>query len=173
MMLVIDRSSSMSDRDLADAKEAAKAFVGQMNQDGDQVGVALFAGAAEVAAPLSHDLSAVAAAIEAITTKNGTNIAAGIDLAMEELTGIHHNPGAKPVIVLLSDGNETKGDARAAANAARAQDIRVITIGLGGNADEDLLRSIASTETDYYFAPTSADLQAIYQGIAGDIRSCP
>ena len=41
------------------------------------------------------------------------------------------------------------------------------------HADATLLRAIASSPSDYYFAPGPEDLAAIYQAVAGEIRCSP
>jgi choice-of-anchor A domain-containing protein len=75
------------------------------------------------------------------------------------------------VIVLLSDGRPTTGgDALAAAQAVKQAGTRIITIGLGHDIDDELMQAMASTETDYHSAPTSADLLAIYLEIAGGLH---
>jgi hypothetical protein len=72
------------------------------------------------------------------------------------------------VIVLLSDGLPTGGSERAtddAAAAVRAAGISMYTIGLGADADADLLARMVSGEGRYLFAPTPGDLEAVYRKV--------
>jgi len=161
----------MEGQKLEEAKNAAKFFVAQLDLADDQVGLVTFATTATLDVPLSHDGSTFAAVIDAVTVGHGTNIADGVDVAQTELVGSRHNPVATSVIILLSDGRaNTGGSPQATADVAKTLGIRVITIGLGNNANQDLLRSMASSTDDYYFAPTSVDLMDIYRRIAGVVH---
>jgi Ca-activated chloride channel family protein len=172
-MLVFDRSSSISGRKLEDAKLAAKTFVGQLALTQDRIGVVTFAEEARLDLPLTNDQLAVEAVIDVIVASDGTNIAAGIDTAYIELSSGGHNPAAIPVMLLLSDGRDNAGESvQASADLAKAHGIRIITIGLGRNANQELLRAMASSESDYYYTASSADLAAIYDTIARGIHNC-
>lgn len=171
LMQVIDRSGSMAGQKLTDAKNAAKSFVDAVHLDIDQVGIASFSTAATLDSPLSNDGPAINAAIDALIANGSTNIGSGITVAHQELVGPHHDPDAAPIIVLLTDGQNTTGDPFGPAATAKAEGTRIIAIGLGGDVDEAELRQIVSSSTDYYFAPTSAELSGVYALIAGTICS--
>lgn len=172
VMLVIDRSGSMSGKPLADEKVAAKGFVDRMNLILDQVGLVSFTTTANLDRQLSHDGDSVKSAIDALVSGKSTNMSAGISTAQSELAGNRHNSAARPVMLLMSDGvPDSSPAALAAAQAAKNAGTRIFTIGLGG-VDADLMRRLASSPSDYYFAPTSADLAAIYQIIANTVN-CP
>jgi Mg-chelatase subunit ChlD len=159
----------MEGQQIKDAKTAALTFIDHMDLAGsDQGSVVSFAGQASLDQKLTHDRGRIDAAIDAIGADGGTNIAAGVIAATRELTSSRHNPAAPPVMILLTDGLAKGEEAAAmeAAAAAKAQGIRVITIGLGHDVNESLLRAMASADTDYYFAPSSSDLEAIYEAIA-------
>ncbi|MBO3755048.1 MAG: VWA domain-containing protein, partial [Candidatus Brockarchaeota archaeon] len=83
---------------------------------------------------------------------------------------------APPVIVLLTDGLHNwptllpDSAFQALAADAKNQGVIIYTIGLGGDADHNRLRLIAETTgASYYFAPTSDQLQAIYEEIASKL----
>ncbi len=167
VMLIIDRSGSMSGQPLADAKTAGKGFVDRMNLSQDQVGLASFGSDATLNRQLTHDGSAVKNAIDGLTSGGSTNMADGINVAQAELRSVRHNPAARPVIILMSDGvPDSSSAALSAAQSAKNAGTRIFTIGLG-SVDANLMRQLASSASDYYYAPTSADLVAIYQTIAG------
>jgi RHS repeat-associated protein len=167
VVLVLDRSGSMSGQALADAKTAAKTFVDFMLlAEGDQVGLVSFESTARLDSPLTSDAAAVKAAIDALVSSGGTNIANGITAAHQELISARHNPASTPVMIVLSDGGATAPTT--AANAAKAAGIRLITVGIG-SANESVLRPIASSDSDYHQAPTSADLANVYASIAGAV----
>lgn len=169
VMLVIDRSGSMANAPLDDEKFAAKSFIDLMHLASDQVGLVSFADNATLDQPLTHDANAVKRAVDALSANGQTNMTAGINTAQAELVSSRHNPNARPAMIFMSDGMPTGGDtpvkALAAAQAAKNAGTRLFTIGLGA-VDTNLMRQLASSPSDYFFAPSSADLAAIYQQIA-------
>jgi RHS repeat-associated protein len=167
VVLVLDRSGSMAGQRLTDAKSAAKTFVDFMLlAEGDQVGLVSFQSTGRVDRQLTNDGASVKAAVDAITAGGGTDIASGITAAHAELISARHNPASTPVMIVLSDGGASPPTA--AANAAKADGIRLITVGIG-DANETVLRPVASSESDYHKAPTSADLANVYASIAGAV----
>ena len=84
-------------------------------------------------------------------------------------------------MVLLTDGvpnlpiktgvqNYPETYALEAANLARQDGISIYTIGLGKDINTNLLRTLATTTTEAYFAPSADDLNSIYNQIA--IKIC-
>jgi uncharacterized protein YegL len=170
VMLVLDRSGSMSGTRMQDAQNAAKNFVGQMNLGVDQVGIASFEGAASLDQPLTQNRAQVDSAIDRLYADGMTDIAAGLIVAESELQSSRHRTGSVPVIVVLSDGYHNGAtDLFATAERIKQAGIRIISIGTLW-ADEYQLRTIASSDNDYYYAPTSSSLAAIYTSIAQTVR---
>ena len=56
--------------------------------------------------------------------------------------------------------------ARTQANIARNMNVTIFTIGLGTEIDPGLLEDIAGDPANYFYAPSSDDLQGIYEEIA-------
>lgn len=137
-------------------------------------------------------------AIESMRASGQTNIADGIQLGILTLTtatGHYGRPNAAKFMVLMTDGQanrypndechaedlwpDNSGDAyqvRARdcvvyyANRARNSGISIFTIGLGINADHELLQDVADrTGGEYFFAPKAKDLDRIMQEIADKI----
>ncbi len=173
-MMVIDRSGSMAGQKFSDAQTAAKGFVDRLDPATDQSGLVSFSDNASLDQTLTPQVGLVRAAIDRLAAGGNTNIAEAITLAQAELTSPRRRPANQPVMVLLSDGNPTAGgDPRAAAQAARAAGTRIFTIGLGNDVDPGLMRDLASAPGDYFFAPDSSQLAAIYDQIAGVIGGSP
>jgi len=171
---VLDRSGSMSGQKIANAKAAAKAFLDRMDLSVDQAGLVSFSDAATLNQMLTQMAGPVRTAIDGLVASGATNITDAITQAQAELTSARHRTGNQPVIVLLSDGQPTAGgDPRPAATAAKNAGTRIFTIGLGADVDPDMLRDLASSPSDYFFAPDSSQLDAIYQQIAGTIAGSP
>ncbi len=157
------------------AKAAAKAFVDVADLVHNKIGVVWFHYHSGLAHPLSRNAGALKQAIDNLQTRDlGTAIGKGIVEATTELTGPHHNPLAYRSMVLMSDGRENVWrieQVLQAAADAKAQGIRIVTIGYGADADGQLLSEIASSPSDYHFAPTGEELKQIYEQLARDI--CP
>lgn len=175
-MLVLDRSGSMSWQKITDAKTAAKGFIDRMDLPTDQVGLVSFSDNAVLNQTLTSSAGPVRAAIDALVADGATNIAEAITTAQAELTGGRHKSDNQPVLVLLSDGKPPAGsDPRTAASAAKAAGTRIFTIGLGIDVDPNLMRELASSPSDYFYAPDSSQLDAIlpancrrHRWVAGD-----
>jgi F0F1-type ATP synthase gamma subunit len=52
---------------------------------------------------------------------------------------------------------------------AKKDGVTVYTIGLGKKINETFLKSAASAEDHYFFAPSAKDLEAIYKNISSEI----
>lgn len=167
------------DDPLQSAKNSAKDFVDLLNPARDKVGLVSYSTNATLDHALSDDYVSVKADIEAMSADGWTNIGQGLELARGELNA-NGRTDAVPVIILLTDGianvnesgtgtpDETGGEAYAQnqASLADAEGTRVIVIGLGDGVNEECLRdNIATSPSDYYYAPTGGDLAAIYASI--------
>jgi Mg-chelatase subunit ChlD len=171
--LVLDRSGSMADAKLSAAKSAALIFVAQMNLAEEQAAVVSFNDAATLNQVLTRNQAQLNAAINALISGGSTAIHSGINVAQGELAGPRADPDHLPAMVLLTDGQSNASLALAAANTAKQAGTVIFTIGLGPDADANLLRQIASRPEYYYFAPTPDDLEAIYLAIAGQVGCGP
>jgi Mg-chelatase subunit ChlD len=168
IVLVIDRSGSMRGAKMEAARNAAVAFVGEMDLDVSRVGVVLFSDQASLAMTLTNSAEAVIDAVVGFgAPQGGTDIGEGIQLGAAELS-TNGRPEAERILIVMSDGRPEAAtvDADAAADAAKAAGFRVFSIGFGGDADPALMRRIASAPGDYYFAPGTAELSTIYTEIA-------
>jgi Mg-chelatase subunit ChlD len=174
--LVIDTSSSMTGKKIADAMAAAISFVWLMDLAAghDQVTVVRFDAEAGVVSRLSNDKAAVERAIRSLETRRGTHIDRGLHEALAELQSRRRIEGNTPVMVLLTDGihTGTPGAELLAAREVRDAPIRLYTIGLGFDVDESTLIEMAGDKSRYFFAPTSSHLTTIYSEVARDI-DCP
>lgn len=172
--LVLDSSGSMVGQPLDDAKAAAKQFLDRIDPSTDQAASISFSDSASVDQVLTANIGPLRGAIDGLTAGGGTNIADGIARGQAELESPRHKPANARVMVLLSDGRPTAGgDPRAAADAAKAAGLRIFTIGLGNEIDPELMRALASIPSNFYFAPDSGALDAIYEQIAGVIGGSP
>jgi uncharacterized protein YegL len=172
--LVLDTSSSMAGQKLADARDAASAFVALMGlaAGGDQVAVVRFDTSAEVLQPLTHDPSLAVAALGRLVPRQGTHIDEGLRAALAELTSTRRRAANLPVAVLLTDGIHAgaPGADVAAATALRGAGVRLYAIGLGADVDAASLEAMAPGRV--LLAPDSSALGRVYSEVARDI-TCP
>jgi hypothetical protein len=97
-----------------------------------------------------------------------TNIAAGIDKAVQVLTGAGARPFAQKTIIVMTDGqwNEGRSPVLAARDAA-ALGIKIHSITFSENADESSMQSVAVEGGGKHFhAPNGDALKQIYEEIA-------
>ncbi|MEM2902378.1 MAG: VWA domain-containing protein [Candidatus Bathyarchaeia archaeon] len=172
--LVMDRSGSMQGTKIEDAKKAAKAFL-NYNDERDRVALISYSSDLKVGELVymnEEGKNTLKASIDAMRAWGSTDIYDALVAAMDLLLASPRS-NAPPVIVLLSDGLHNwptllpDSAFQALAADAKNQGVIIYTIGLGGDADHNRLRLIAETTgASYYFAPTSDQLQAIYEEIA-------
>ncbi|OGI91789.1 MAG: hypothetical protein A2843_00940 [Candidatus Wildermuthbacteria bacterium RIFCSPHIGHO2_01_FULL_48_27b] len=189
--LVIDRSGSMDDlgvnppQPLTDVKNTALYFINRLGRN-DRYSLVSFANEASqpVDIPLGADAGMMQQAVNnisiATTSVQNTNIGAGILAARTELNSIRHRKEADKALVLLTDGvptlpvqagvgNYPETYALESARLARQDGISVYTIGLGKDVNINLLKMLATTTTETYFAPSTKELSGIYNQIATKI----
>ena len=174
ILLVLDRSSSMTGAKLDAAKAAAVAFLDGIRLPQDHVGVVAFNREAQLVAPLTGERAALEAALRSLQPEAGTRIDRGLEVAVGELAVGNARAGAGPVIVLLTDGRQEAEPQRAQTIAADARQsgVAVYVIGLGGAVDGSFLKQIAGRADRYVYAPGPEELAAIYADLARLIP-CP
>ena len=163
------------------AKETANSFLDLLGA-GDQSALVSFANNATLDKTLSNNHDQTKTAINSLVAAGATDIGDAINLAKGELTSIRINPSADQIMILLTDGKANKPNgpgygewpadvayALTKAGEAAAAGIKIFTIGLDNDINATMLQQIASaTGGQYYFAPTAAELQAIFDQIAFD-----
>lgn len=196
IVMALDVSASMLARDFTpDRITAAKQVAGSFIADryGDRIGLVVFAAEAFTQSPLTTDQSTLQTLLSRVRSgvidDSGTAIGTGLATAINRL---RESEAKSKVIILLTDGVNNRGQIAplTAAEIARAQGIRVYTIGVGtmGSApypavdiygqptggtvmakveiDEKTLRAIAEQTGGKYFRATdNAKLKAIYDEI--------
>ena len=198
IVVSLDLSGSMESEDftikgqrvnrLVVAKDTIAQFIEK--RPNDRIGLVAFAGRAYIAAPLTldHDfLQANLARLNLHTIEDGTAIGSGLSAAVNRLRDIRSK---SKIVILMTDGQNNAGKIPplTAAEAAKALDVKVYTIGVGirGMApfpqidmfgrkvyvptkvdiDEETLTAIAEkTGGRYYRADSTDTLRKIYAEI--------
>lgn len=185
VVLGIDVSGSMNDdggtppQPVSAVLAAAEGFVSRLKKQ-DQVGVVTYATEATTTDTLTNENSRVGQNIQKITiTKKeetgNTNTGEGLARIQEELNSERHNENARKVAILLTDGLATAPNkdpevyAQKAGDSLKATGVILYTIGLGKKVNETALKNLASSEEQYFKAPTIKDLGTIYSKITAAI----
>ena len=147
MMLLMDTSGSLKQNDPDDYRTAAAiGLIESISPKSDMnVGVVAFSGESELIQPLTADRGRVTEALRQLKRSGGTNLAAGITAALDELRR-NARPESSRVIVLFTDGRSNADKAREAARASQAQGVTIQTMLLGEDLKGGfLLGEIAET----------------------------
>jgi Ca-activated chloride channel homolog len=195
IVLVVDISSSMLAEDfhpqnrIAVARDQVARFIRARQHD--RIGMVAFAGQALTLVPLTVDYPVLFRAIDQLEiglVEDGTAIGTAIATAANRL---RHAPGESRVMILLTDGENNRGeiDPLTAARAAAVYDIRIHTIAVGTDGvapipiarglfggyqyanlpvsiDEELLQEISDLTGGVYFRATDEGaLDRVYREI--------
>ncbi|MFL6284967.1 MAG: vWA domain-containing protein [Pyrinomonadaceae bacterium] len=171
VLLAIDHSGSMGGgpgSPLREAVRAAENFVRRL-PDNIRVGVVTFDHEARLLAPLGSDHRRALRAMGSIGSGGGTSIHEALNagrMAMREA-----RPAAKKTVVLLSDGaSDYDAAVRAASRLCEeVEGLNIICIGVGAEANEELLRAIANAPGNYLKVGSVNDLYALFSLLASII----
>jgi len=144
LVVALDASNSMLARDVKPSRiERAKLEVTALLErlNGDRVGLVVFAGDAFTQCPLTADYAAARMFLRAVEPVSmaiqGTAIADALYEAREVLEGGGRGDAGKAVL-LITDGEDQRGDALAAAAAVAESGIRVFAVPVGGAEGEPI-----------------------------------
>lgn len=162
LILVIDKSGSMSDGKIELAKEAAMRTV-ELMRDQDTVGVLAFDSTPWwVVEPTKlDDRDAVIAGIQGIQADGGTEIYSSLDSAYQALHGIQ---AERKHIILLTDGQSATNPGYELLTASMVQEkMTLSTVAVGEGSDTRLLQWLAdAAKGRYYFTNDQSTLPAIF-----------
>lgn len=182
VVLVLDASTSMNETTspggptkLQAAKDAARAFLGQLVAGRDQAALVQFNSEATLLVDLTDQPAIAIAGLDRISQSGGTAIDKALTAGAAVLRGPGRRASNNAVLILLTDGEPTgttREQVLAAALEARSAAL-VFTIGLGTAVDQDLMRAIASRPNGFFYAPDTSQLALIYSQIAYEIPCRP
>lgn len=182
IVLVLDRSGSMTGSPLANLKLGANTFIDLIDEatdstkdgqigSGSRMGVVSFSSTAVANTQLITSVDALKTAVDGLSAGGSTNHADAFAKATQLFDPA--SPNAK-VMVLFTDGNTTIGAPPApVAAAARAQGIIIYCIGLIGSDGLDIsaLNNWATDPDASHVAvtPDAADLEELFAELAANI----
>lgn len=172
LAIVIDRSGSMQGVKLEQAKMAAKGLVARLAAT-DRVALVQYDDAAQILVPQlpadGQGKEHLYAVIDGIRESGGTNLHDGMALGRDEITKTLAE-GRINRVILLSDGQANVGitdipTLAQIASAAAEMGVRMTTVGLGVDYNEDLMEAIAENgRGQYYYVRDASTLQAVFAG---------
>jgi Ca-activated chloride channel homolog len=149
MVLVIDKSGSMTGEPIEMAKTAARSAVELLGKR-DQVAVLAFDGSTFVISEMQPATNAakISDEIARIDSGGGTNMYPAMEMAYEMLT----TTSAKlKHVIMLTDGVSSPSDFEGLAQTMASSKITVSTVGTGGGTDTQLLETIARVGKGRYY----------------------
>lgn len=185
VLLAIDLSGSMNDdggippEPVSSVLSAAQTFITRLNTQ-DQIGLVTYATGANLVAGLTADSARVRDMVKVLTIdpkeeRGSTNTGDALMRMREEFASTRHSPDARKVAILLTDGLATAPKdnpeiyAEKEATLLKNEGVTVFTIGLGAKVNAQFLKNMASSESQYFEAPSVGDLGNIYSTITESI----
>jgi Ca-activated chloride channel family protein len=174
LVVVLDRSGSMSGPRLHAAKSALLALIDRLEPT-DQLGVVVFDDTAQVVLstrPLGeHGKASAKAAVHSIQTGGSTDLSSGYLRALQEAKGAAGESGA--TIVLLSDGQANAGitdpvSLKRLAVDSRSLGVTTSTIGIGLGYDEQILVALTEGGAGNHAFAEQAEAAAV--ALAGEVE---
>lgn len=182
IVLILDRSGSMTGSALANLKSGAKKFIDiideatDSSQDGNigggsRIGIVSFSTTATQDTQLITSVSDLKDAVDALNAGGSTNHEDAFEKAVDLLFDGSTN---KKVMVMFTDGFTTAGgNPVTITDAAKANGVVIYVIGLSGTGgiDVNALNSWASTPTSSFvvITPDDAELESIFENLAKNI----
>ncbi|MEQ8191350.1 MAG: vWA domain-containing protein [Candidatus Eremiobacterota bacterium] len=174
VIILRDVSPSMEGNKAREASAAVVELVNELanpgNKDGFSVAVIDFSGSSKVV----NDFT-VAGFLEPEPLRvcgSGTNITSGLEQALALLgnVGFESHMFLRPVVLLFSDGGHNTGDVPY--HIAEHLKVRadVVTIGFGTDADENMLKQLATSPQHFYRCRNGKELRC-FLGAVGKTMS--
>jgi Ca-activated chloride channel family protein len=149
MVLVIDKSGSMSGQPIELARASAKAAAELLSAQ-DQIAVVGFDDQTRVVLPMTgaSDKGTILASIESLTAGGGTDAYPGMvkgnELLQNAVAKVKH-------MIVLSDGQTPDNDFAGLVRGMRAQGITVSSVSLGDGAAKEIMQIIAQEGGGRYY----------------------
>lgn len=180
VVLILDQSGSMSGTKIETLKNAAINFIKSVDYNYHRVGLISYGSSVTNNISFTTDEETLVQTVESISANGGTYIGTAISAA-NEMMDSNKRDGAKPVIVIVTDGEAAdESAARNAAETAKSKGFIFYTIALFENAENaeqsgtteykanELLKDMATTAIHHHFVGETG-LARAYEDIAGDI----
>lgn len=172
LVFLLDRSSSI-EPSVNGIKESACGFINSLSQEAN-IAILSFASDVEINQKFTKDRQSLVKAVKSIRPWGGTSLYDALYLACETLYA-DSEPQDMRILVLFTDGKDETPALRTQMSIksldevlkkAKRDAIRIITIGMGNEIDEQVLTRCASETSGWFlFAPTADKLSELYSEI--------
>lgn len=177
IVLVLDKSGSMSGEKIARAKSAAMDAIDRLNAD-DIVSVVTYDTTVNVLVPATKltDKADVKSKISQVSSNGGTALFAGVSKGAAELRKFLDKERINRII-LLSDGLANEGPSSptelgALGASLKKEGISVSTLGLGLDYNEDLMAKLAARSGgNHHFVENATELADVFNSEFKDVTS--
>jgi Ca-activated chloride channel homolog len=183
-LVVLDVSGSMMGQKLDYAKQALHQLIDRLSPQ-DRFALVTYDSEARLVTPLGTvaDKTRLHRTVDGLQVLGGTNMSAGLELALDQLSR-RERAGRTARVLLLSDGHANEGDSSEAGLISRArkvvaQDDVLSAIGIGDDFNEDLMTALAERGAGnfYYLSQVGmlgryfdAELRAASQTVASALE---
>ncbi|MCA9401386.1 MAG: VWA domain-containing protein, partial [Candidatus Omnitrophica bacterium] len=140
ILIMVDTSKSMLTQDvkpnrLERTKLAVKDLIRKLN--GDRVGLIAFAGDAFLMCPLTVDYNGFILSLDDLDTDSISRGGTNISRAIEESLNSYKDVSSKyKAVIIITDGDNLEGDPVKWAKKAKAEGVKIYTIGIGTKEGE-------------------------------------
>jgi Ca-activated chloride channel family protein len=179
LLVVLDRSGSMEGEKLVHARGAVRELVSQL-EPVDRFALVTYSDGAELRVPLAAATPDLRerwlATVGEINADGGTNMSAGLDLALATVTRLRTAERAARVI-LISDGLANQGDASFEGLVGRARqatraEVPLTAVGVGADFNEALMTALADAGGgNYFYVERSTELAPVFAREFGAARA--
>jgi VWFA-related protein len=169
LAIVVDRSTSLSDSDLANMKAAAKGLVSKLGAS-DAVSVWAFSTGVDKLQDYTTDRTAINRAIDSIARTGSTALYAAVIQAAQSLAA----RSGRKAVVLMTDGEDNNSGGKTIDDAiaqAKLASSPVFPVGFGSANATILTRLANETGGVYKGAQSSADLSTLLSSLGTVISS--
>ena len=147
VVFALDTSDAMSGTTLDTATAAMSNFIQHLDPGTDLVSTVAFNGQAAPLSPLGADFERAINSLNGLKTQNARAIDIGLGAAFSQLKAGRAGTAAQ-VIILITGGDSDAALAQKVADEIKNNGVRLITIGVGDDANPELLSSLATSESD-------------------------
>jgi uncharacterized protein YegL len=177
VVFVRDCSGSMAGQKAQDVSAAGQDLVSELalpvNKDGFSVAVVDFAVEARVAQALER-ATVLDGRIPALNAAGSTNVAAGLEAALAVLDGAGQTATGeyqylRPVVICYTDGCHNTGSQPGPVAERLKAKADLVTVAFGSDADESLLKQLATSEQHFYRCNNGRELRAFLAAVGATI----
>lgn len=168
LMLVIDRSGSMTGEKIELAKEAARATLDVL-QPSDKLGIVAFDSVPNFIVRLQRAANRlkITDSLARLSAGGGTNIFPALDVAYKALAATQ---AKTKHIILLTDGQSSRSGILDLVSQSYADKITISTVAVGLNSDQGLLMQVAEEGGGrYYFTDRAENIPKLFLKEASEV----